>query len=37
MMRAFNRKVDRKRDVEDIQAFKGIFLRILHGSTYLRP
>lgn len=37
MMRAFNRKVDRKRDVEDIQAFKGIFLRILHGSTYLKP
>lgn len=36
MMRAFNRKIDRSRGVEEIAAFKGTFLRILHGNTYLQ-
>ncbi|MEE9392853.1 MAG: biosynthetic arginine decarboxylase [Planctomycetota bacterium] len=36
MVRAFDRKVDRSRSRESVQDYRGAFLRVLHGNTYLQ-
>ncbi|MCB1282665.1 MAG: hypothetical protein KDB18_14170, partial [Salinibacterium sp.] len=35
MVRQFDRHVDRRQDRESVAAYKGAFLRVLHGNTYL--
>lgn len=36
MVRAFDRLIDRGLDLESIKDYKGAFLRVLHGNTYLQ-
>ena len=36
MVRSFDRLIDRGEGREEAQRFKGVFLRVLHGGTYLQ-
>ncbi len=35
MVRGFDRLVDRRQSRDAVQSYKGVFLRVLHGNTYL--
>ncbi len=35
MVRSFDRLIDRRRHRDTVQGYKGVFLRVLHGNTYL--